>query len=177
MFTSVRPGSLTEVYTSAVVKAGSVWIDPSNGKKYIFLLNAGSSAISAKECAITSDASAYSVTLNTTLNSPSFAGVRVSGATDVAQNEYGWFQIGGNATCIFGDSALTTTAGQGVVLDDDSDGGRIGGGDYDVSATVNETTVEATTNAILGTFGIAQATVNTTDADVEVQITKNIWGV
>lgn len=166
----------TSTPPQSVWRVGTVWVDPATGKKYIFAKQTGATAVAAKKAVKITDASAFEVQINATLNKRGFGGVRVSGATNLAQNEYGWLQIGGNATFIFGDSARATVAGEGVVLDDDTDGGNIGGVDLDVSSTVNETTVEASVESLHGVFGTAEAAVSTTDADVEVQIERNGWG-
>ena len=163
---------------SSIWRVGTVYIDPATGKKYIFLKQVGSTALAAKKAALVSDASAWEVTLaGAALAQRGFAGVRVSGATSLAQNEYGWFQISGNATFIFGDTARATVAGEGVVIDDDTDLGNIGGVNLDVTNSPSESTIEAALVSLHGVFGTAQAAVSTTDADVEVQIERNAWGV
>ena len=172
---------MTAAYTSAQYDAGecppagSVYYDEATGKKYIFLENV-SATTEAQEAVCISDASAWQVTPNSTLNKQ-FAGVRVVGATDLADTEYGWFQIGGNATMIYGDTAQAVVSGSGVVLDDDSDTGRIGGVIPSVSTGVDAATLTLALKSIEGVFGIAQASVSTTDADVEVQLVTNVWGV
>lgn len=169
----VLVGSLLENYAGTDAdkpKLGTRYTNPLNGKKYIFVKYVGSAALAAKETVIISDASAFEVTKGSTLNDPDVAGVRPSGADSVAQNEYCWIQTHGNATCILGASATATVVGEGVVHDDDSDTGKIGGYVNDVTATVNQTTVNAMVNSVAGVFGRAQAVVSATDADVEVEL-------
>jgi len=175
-------GSLTAAYTSAQVDAGetpnigATWHDDATCKKYIFLENV-TATVEASECVVISDASVFQVTPSSVLNDSTFAGVRVASSTDLADTEHGWFQIGGNATCLFGDSARDTVAGEGVVLDDDSDTGRVGGVLLAVTSSVTQALIELALDSVAGVFGTAQATVSTTDATVEVQLHgDNIWG-
>ena len=171
---NLLPGKLTSSYDAQEVPVGTEYIDTHTGKKYKFLKNEGSDSIAAKKCVKINDASKYAVEISDTLNGQDFAGCRVSGATDVDEDEYGWFQISGNATLTFGDSARATVDGEGVVLDDDTDKGNIGGAN--LAVTLSSAAIELVTDAVAGIFGIAQASVNTTDADVEVNIIRNAWG-
>lgn len=174
-------GSLTAAYTAAQVTAGeapplgTVYIDVANAKKYIFLKNV-TATLEAMECACISDASAFKVTPNSTLNKQ-FAGVRVEDATDLADTECGWFQIGGNATMLAGDTCQAIVSGSGVVMDDDSDTGRIGGVVPSVSTGVVAADLTLALKSIEGVFGVAQESSTTTDAEVEVQLVYNVWGV
>jgi hypothetical protein len=160
-------GSLTENYTATEVsnlglKAGMVYRDYAAGKAYIFLKNNGATAISAKlVCmALTTDKASFYCTLAAaTVALAPFAGVRVSGADSLAQDEYGWFQVIGSATLQAGSD--TTTADLGVV-----------------SSNITAGKVEAAPDTGVGavaTFGIAQTT--TASADVVVHLNKNVWGV
>jgi hypothetical protein len=177
--------NLTAAYTAAQVSAlqvcpklGSEYQDPVTGKKYKFLKNAGATTITAQMAAVISDASAFTVAVNNTLNAPDFAGARVTGATDLAQNESGWFQISGNATLILGASANALTANQeGIVIDDDADCGKVGKAVITTGATVNQTTTEAALAGVNGVFALNQGgALSATDADVECQLIRNCWG-
>jgi len=152
-----------------------VYYDEANCKKYIFLENV-TATVEAQEAVVISDASVFQVTPSSTLNAP-FAGVRVASATDLDDTEHGWFQISGNATMIYGDSALAVVSGSGVVLDDDSDTGRIGGVVASVATGVTAATLTLAIKSVQGVFGIAQESQSTTDGDVEVQLIYNVWGV
>jgi len=152
-----------------------VYYDEANCKKYIFLENV-SATVEAQEAVVISDASVFQVTPGSTLNAP-FAGVRVVSADDLATTEHGWFQIGGNATMLFGDSALAVVSGSGVVLDNDTDTGRIGGVVASVATGVTAATLTLAIKSVQGVFGIAQESQSTTDGDVEVQLIYNVWGV
>jgi len=152
-----------------------VYYDEANCKKYIFLENV-TATVEAQEAVVISDASVFQVTPSSTLNAP-FAGVRVVSADDLAATEHGWFQISGNATMIYGDSALAVVSGSGVVMDDDSDTGRIGGVVASVATGVTAATLTLAIKSVQGVFGIAQESQSTTDGDVEVQLIYNVWGV
>lgn len=177
--------NLTAVYTAAEVTAqkicpplGTLYQDPKTGKKYKFLKNAGATAITAQMAAVISDASAFTVAVGNTLNNPAFAGCRVTGATSMAQNESGWFQISGNATLILGDTANALTANQeGIVIDDDTDCGKVGKAVITTGATVNQSTAEAALAGVNGVFALNQGgAISATDADVECQLIRNAWG-
>ena len=166
----ISVGDLTAVYTAtqytagATPRVGTVRTDAKGTKKYIFLKNAGASAIAAKIGAIatTTMKSSYFCTLASTTvasNENLFAGFRVSGATSMAQDEYGWFQISGSATVTA--SSDTTTAEVGVCFSNQTAG-----------------TVEASADTAAGNrtqFGVAQTT--TASGDVVVSLTYNVWGV
>lgn len=166
----ISVGDLTAVYTAtqytagATPRVGTVRFDAKGTKKYIFLKNAGATAITAKLGAVatTTMSSSYFCTIASTTvadNELLFAGVRVSGADSMAQNEYGWFQIGGAATLVAGTD--TTTANLGVMFSDISAG--------KVEASANSD------SGIRATFGVAQTT--TASGDVVVSLSYNIWGV
>jgi hypothetical protein len=160
-------GSLTASYTATEyanlgLKVGMVYKDEPNGKAYIFLKNSGATAITEKlACvALTTDKQNRFCTLAAaTAAVAPFAGVRVVGATSMAQGEYGWFQCCGSAT--FTASSDTTTAEIGVVTSNQTAG-----------------TVEAAADTGVGSFasfGIAETT--TASAAVVVHLSRNVWGV
>ena len=166
----ILPGSLTAAYTATqyskglTPRLGDTYFDQARNKAYIFLMNDGSGAIAAKLAvrALATDLSDFhAVVASTTItgNELLFAGVRVSGATSLAQNEYGWFQVKGSAT--FTASSDTTTANLGVMTSNQSAG--------QVEAA------SADDAGIRGTFGIAETT--TASGDVVVKLTYNVWGV
>jgi DNA polymerase len=102
----------------------------------------------------------------------------VSVTDDVAQNSAGWFQLSGNATLTLGASANALTAnGEGIVLDDDADCGKVGKAVITTGATVNQSTVEAALAGVNGVFALNQGgAISATDADVECQLIRNAWG-
>lgn len=166
-----RIGTLTEIttnaeYTGAVGSArrGQVYIDRAAGKKYIFLMNNAATATATQlgTRALTTDkTNFYCQVMSTTItaNELLFAGARVTSATTVAQNESGWYQIGGSATLTA--SSDTTTADLGVVCSNQSAG--------QVEAAADSAA------GIRGTFGIAET--STSSADVVVKITNSVWGI
>lgn len=176
MGSPVLIGSLTASYSAAEVAAGKtpplgyVYEDRQNHKTYIFVKNISATALSLKRVCIGYDASAFTVNHSATLSDPKVAGVRPAGAEDLDQNESGYIQVKGNGTCTWGNSARATVEGEGVVLDDDTDTGRIGGVLLDTTGTVNEANVELVVTSMAGVFGKACAAVNTADADVEVEL-------
>lgn len=166
----ILPGSLTAAYTATqynnglTPRVGDTFEDQANGKKYIFLKNAGSGSVAAKLAvrATTTDLSSYFCrTCDTTIanNELLFAGVRVSGSTALAQDEYGWFQVMGSVTMTA--SSDTTTANLGVMTSNQSAG--------QVEAASNDSA------GIRGTFGIAETT--TASGDVVVRLVYNVWGL
>lgn len=167
-------GSLTEAYTStqydagATPRLGQTYFDEKNGKKYIFLKNTGSSAITASliAMALTTAKSAFTCTLAAATDALiPFAGVRVVGATSLAQNEYGWFQIGGPASFLHSGGAAT--AAEEYIVSSASVAGKVEGG----APTV------ATVASLAGGFAIAEAAKTTLDEVVAANIVKNVWGL
>ena len=167
---NIFPGSLTAAYTATqytnglTPRYGDTFHDQANGKRYIFLKNLGSGSIAAKTGAVslTTDRAAFGCRAPSTTiagNELCNAGIRVSGATTVAQNESGWFQIGGSATVTA--SSDTTTADLGVVYSNQSAG--------QVEAAADSAA------GIRGTIGIAATT--TASGDVVVHLTYNCWGL
>lgn len=123
MKSSLIPGLVTTVYTSAVIKPGNCYVDE-NGKEYIF-------ALGVTNCAI---GSWVAFSLETTNNTPITAllthaigdyGVSVGVAmAAIDGSSYGWFQIYGAAeglgkTLNAADAIQYTTSAAGV-LDDTS---------------------------------------------------------
>ena len=166
----ILPGSLTAAYTATqytkglTPRLGDTYFDQARGKTYIFLMNNAAGAIAAKLAtrALTTDkTNFYCQVASTTIagNELLFAGVRVAGATSLAQNEYGWFQVKGSATVTA--SSDTTTAELGVCTSNQSAG--------QVEAAAD------TSAGIRGTFGVAETT--TASGDVVVKLTYNVWGV
>lgn len=165
----ILPGSLTAAYTDTqytnglTPRVGDTYFDQANNKAYIFLKNLGTS-VAAKLAvrATTTDLSAFGCRVASTTiadNELLFAGVRVSGSTALAQNEYGWFQVKGSVTMTA--SSDTTTANLGVCTSNQSAG--------QVEAAADSTA------GIRGTFGVAETT--TASGDVVVKLTYNVWGV
>jgi hypothetical protein len=163
------PGALTAVYTSTqytnglTPRVGDTFFDQANVKKYIFLkVKTGSSSIPAKTCAValTTSKTSLECELPAATNNLPFAGARVTSATTIAADEYGWFQIGGSAT-LLADAAGTTA--EAYCTTSNATAGR-------VEALASTAAVDAV-NAI----GIAETT--TTTGDVVVILNKNLWGI
>lgn len=160
-------GLFTDTYTAAQLAAGSCpalgteYTDPANGKKYKFLQNSGATAITASlACvALGTDKSAYKCALAAATDAVmGFAGVRVVGASSMAQNECGWFQIGGPATFTAG--ATGTTVDDRVITSADA------AGKVEVMA--------ATVASHKASFG--EAVTSTTADVVVVNIDRSVWG-
>jgi hypothetical protein len=167
----ILPGSLTAAYTDTqyttkalLPRVGDTYYDQANAKAYIFLKNTGSSAIPAKTVAtaLTTAKSSFTCELPAATNDLPFAGARVSGATSLAQNEYGWFQVKGSAT-LLADAAGTTAEKHCVTS----------------NATAGRVETQSSTYAVaMGpatVFGIAETT--TTTGDVVVSLVGNVWGI
>jgi hypothetical protein len=163
-------GSLTASYTAAEYAAGKtpllgqVFEDIKAGKRYIFLKNTGATSITAGQIAIataTGWASFFCQVSTGNSNVEKFAGSRVLSATAVAQNEYGWFQVGGSASLI---ADAAGTAADKVVVPSNATAGAI-----EDAETLN------TGVATAAAFGVAQTT--TTGGAVIVQLNRNFWGV
>ena len=164
-------GLTTDAYTETqyttdltIPRRGQWYQDPANGKKWVFLENEGTASLAAQLAAraTTTDKATFKCrTMSTTItdNELLFAGVRVTGATAVADDEYGWFQIGGS--CTMTASSDTTTAELGVVASNQSAGQAEAAAD---SAA-----------GIRGTFGTAETT--TASADVVVSLFYNVYGL
>lgn len=177
-------GDVLAVYTPAQYVAGQTprlgdwFFDHKTHKKYIFLRNKGSSAITASLVATSLTTSrAYAPTAAdttafqsatpacelaaATANLP-FAGVRDVGATSMAQHECGWFAIAGGITITA--DATGTTAEKVCVTSD---------------ATAGNIEVISSTYAVAmgpGTMiGVARTT--TAGAVAVVDVTSNIWGL
>ena len=87
-----------------------------------------------------------------------FAGVRPVGATSMAQNEYGYFQVAGSAT--FTHSGGQATAAEEGVVSSATTAGRVEG----------EATGPFTIGSHPGVFAVAQAAVSAAAADVIAMI-------
>lgn len=177
-------GSATDVFTRTQYNAGQT---PKVGQYfynlslsfgpigyYIFLRNSGSSAIAANQVAsaVATDRAWTTTTITSTTtptpacslaaatNNLPFAGARVSSATSMAQNEFGWFQISGYATLTA--DAAGTTADAYVTTS---------------NATAGSVEALASTNAVdaVNAFGIAETT--TTAGLVKVDLTNCVWAI
>lgn len=174
-------GSLTAAYTATQLAAGDVpqlgqrYYDPATNKEYVFLQNAGATAIGASQCAKVNDSSAFKVEISDTLSGYDFAGVRPVGATDLDQNECGWFQVKGNATFIHGSSAAAIVAATGIVLDDDS--GHVGGVDVTTGTPVTQALVDASLKSAAAVFAVADSAETAADGatTVEADIVRCIF--
>lgn len=166
----ILPGSLTAVYTATqytngvTPRVGDTYFNQASGKGYIFLKNSGASAITASlvATALTTDKTNFFCSLPAATNDLPFAGVRAVGATSMAQNEYGWFQIKGSAT-VTADAAGTTAEKHCVTSN---------------ATAGNVETQSATYATAMGpgtVFGIAETT--TAGAVAVVKLVSNVWGI
>ena len=132
-----------------------------HGKRYIFLKNAGATAIAAGESAKATDVSAYTCELSDTMSDEDYAGHRVVGATSIAQNEFGWFQDRGNIVVSVDGTATALVKGEGV---------QTSGTNGHLEGIDNTVVAEA-----LAKVGTARAA-SSADETAEVQITYSVWG-
>ncbi len=164
---NVKVGDLTAVYTATQYTAGLTprvgvkYYDAQNDKVYIFLkVKTGSSSIAAKllGVALTTSKAAFECELPAATNNLPFAGARVSGATTIAADQYGWFQIKGSTT-LTADAAGTTAEAYCTTS----------------NATAGNVEALASTAAAdaVNSFGIAQTT--TTAGDVVVHLTGGVY--
>lgn len=178
----VNLGSATQVFTLTEYNNGQT---PKCGQRiynnnlgwgpigdYIFLRNSQSTSIAASlVCSallgdrVWTTTSITSTTVPTpscqlaaTTNNLPFGGVRVVGATSVAQNEFGWFQISG-AAVLTADAAGTTA--EAYVTTSNATAGN-------VEALASTAAVDA-----VNAFGIARTT--TTAGVVNVDLTNSVW--
>ncbi len=173
-------GSLTAAYTATeyadgvggdTPPLGYIYEDDANAKVYQFVKNEGSDDLGENRTCKVNDASAYAVEITDALNDL-IQGVRPDGATALAEDEYGYVQIKGNALCINGASARAIVQYEAVVADDDTDKGKVGGVDLDTGTTMDQANIEASLESMHGAGHrvIAQAASDTTDAEVEVEL-------
>lgn len=161
--------SRTAAYTSAdfdniAAMLGRLEYDPEYKAFFRFVKNTSATALAAQIAAVAAATakSAYTVTLAAATDSlQSFAGVRVPGATDLAQNEYGWVQVSGQATFLHSGGAAT------IADDGIQTSGTVAG------------KVEAHTDSALGalaSFAIAEAVVSVLDTNVKASIVRCVFG-
>lgn len=166
----ILPGSLTAAYTltqynnGLTPRVGDTYHDQRNSKTYIFLKNTGSSSIAASLVAtsLTTSKASFACELPAATNDLPFAGVRVVGATAVAQNEFGWFQVKGVAT-VTADAAGTTAEKHCVTSNATA-------GNVETQSSTYATAMGPAT-----VFGIAQTT--TTAGVAVVNLVGNVWGI
>ena len=165
-------GNRTQVFTATeytngdTPRLGDLEYDPDYKTFFRYLKNSGATSIAAQLVAmsLTTGKSAYTVTLAATTDALiPFAGVRVPGATTVAQNEQGWFQVGGQATFSHG-GGQATAAEEGIVSSATTAGTVEGG-----APTV------ATVASQAGVFAIAEAAVSTA-VDCKGSIIRCVFG-
>lgn len=165
-------GSRTDIftdteYTNGVTpRVGDIEWDPDVKAFFRFLKNTGATAIAAQEIAmsLTTNKSAFGCTLAAATDAlRPFAGVRRPSATSMAQNEYGWFQVGGNAT--FTHSGGQASAAEEGLVSSATTPGRVEG----------EATGPFTIASHPGVFAVAEAAV-TTAVDCKGAITRCVFG-
>ncbi len=167
----VAIGSRTEVFTDTEYtagkcpKVGKLEYDPTYQAFFRFVKNVGSAALAAKICAVslTTSKSAYAVEKAAATDALQvFAGVRVPGATDMAQNEYGWVQVSGQATFLHSGGAASV-ANEGIVTSA-TVAGKVEG-DADTAASAK------------GVFAICEAAKTTLDEEVKASIVRCLFGL
>lgn len=167
----------TQYYNGQTPRVGDWYFDHVRNAKFVFLRNSGSASIAAKNVAVSLTTNRALAPTSGTAASPSatpaciqaagstnnqaFAGCRVSGATSLAQNEFGWFQISGPAT-LTADAAGSTA--DSVVVTSNATAGAV--------EAISSTYAVAMGPGTM--IGLARTT--TTGGDVAVDITSNCWG-
>lgn len=160
----VQVGDRTAVFTleeynnGSTPRVGDLEYDPDHKAFFRFLKNTGASAIPAQMVAValTTNKSAYGCTLAAATDAlVPHAGVRVAGATSMAQNEFGWFQVSGQASWLHSGGAAV--AAEEAVVTSATVAGKVEGG----APTVN------TVASALATIAIAEAAVSVLDTVVK----------
>lgn len=167
---------LQTAYATQVIPVGSIAENPRTGQRAVFLKYVSSTDAVANECVTISDYDAFEVKRTVTL-ADVFAGARPDGAGAISENEWGWFIVHGEAELLEGASCNTIVANGGaVVIDDDTDGGRIGGIDIDVATPFAESNVDASLKSLANSFGRAvDASTGTADTELTVYIHSSAW--
>ena len=164
----ILPGSLTDSYTQtqysqgSIPRVGDAIFDPSTARKFVFLKNNAASAIPPKLACValgTDKTSKFCALAAATDGVIGYAGARVDGAANVAQNEYGWFECAG--------PTLFTVGGTGVTADTPVMTSADAAGKIETYA--------GTAASLAASFGDAVATVS--NGDVTVMVKSNVWGL
>ncbi len=168
----VAVGSRTEVWTDTeyttekkIPRVGKLEYDPAYQAFFRLVKQTGATALAAKMVAVSEGTgkSAWSLELAAATDAlQNFAGVRVTGATDLAQNEYGWVQVGGNATFLHS-GGTATVADEGVVTSG-TVAGKVEGDGNDAAGAK-------------GIFATCEAAKTTLDQEVKASITRCLFGV
>lgn len=167
-------GSLTAAYTLAEYnnhespRVGYLYYDHRTGKSYRFVKNTGSGSLAAQLVAttLTTSKGSWECELAAATDAlRSFAGVRPVGATALAQNEFGYLQVGGPA--VFTHSGGQATAAEEGIVTSASVAGKVEG----------EATGPFTIASHPGVFAVAEAAVSVLDTDVEGIITRCLFGM
>lgn len=188
--TKVIPGNLLDAYTDAEAEQLGLKgeVAQYGGKLYKFCQNLdASNALAENQCAKITDYDAFGVKPNGTLGKVPFGGMRPDGADSLAAYTttsacWGWLQIlGYTETALEGDTCTAIVADSWIVLDDDSDLGRVGGVINTTDLTGNDaadkTAVEAALNSLAGAFAIAVAnSAGVADTATLMNIVRNGWG-
>jgi len=151
-------------------------------KLWKLVKNTSATAITAGMVSKITSYAANEIQPNAVLAGQNFGGQRALGADSLTQNLWGYVQIlGYSADGIFGDTATAIQASKGVVMDDATGGGRVGGVidtvDLTGSDAADKTAVEAALGSAAGVFAIAVAvSAGVADEAVIMTIIRNGWG-
>jgi len=166
-------GAITDVGATQLHDLGTT-IRTTDGKEYMYvkaaaaITDTGTAVLNVDKCLVVwSDRSAFTVTTDNTLANRYVAG-KCMPTVSITINYYFWIQTKGLCTLVSGNGARAIVAGEGIVLDDDADTGKIGGVNLDVTATVNQTNVNATLVSIHGIIGTSTESEAVADQDVAV---------
>lgn len=175
----VMVGDRTSVYDAtdydtnmSVPRVGQLEYDPVYKAFFRFIKNVGASALTEKLVAVAAgaDKTDYEVAVAAATDGLlTFAGVRVPGASSMAQNEYGWLQVSGPATFLHSGGAATV-ADDGIITSA-SVAGKVEG----VAAVPADATA-ALANA-KAVFAYCQAAKTTLDEDVKATIVYSCLGL
>ena len=108
---AIHAGQVTELYSTAVEKLGTPRLDPSNGKKYVYVKNVDATALVLGSMVFqdtrTADANAmFEVTIVPgDADIKLVAGVAIS---LIAAGGYGWLQVAGEVDTALTSGAITT---------------------------------------------------------------------
>lgn len=167
----VAVGSRTEVFDTtdqasattngSIPALGNLQYDPTYQAFFVLLQNSGATALTAGLVGVASatDKSANKIALAAATDAlQSFRGVRITGASSMAQNQIGWCQVSGNASFIH--SGDTATAVDGGIVTSSTVAGKVEGAANSAAGAA-------------GTFATAEAVVSVLDTAVKGLI-KNL---
>lgn len=169
----VRVGSRKDTYTDtdyttnlSLPPLGKLEWDPDYNAFFRLLKNTGAATIAASLVAVAlgTDKTDFKCALAAATDAViGFAGIRVVGATDVAQNEYGWFQVTGNGSFLH--SGGQASAANEAIVTSASVAGKVEGG----APTVN------TVASLIATIGLCEATATVLDTVVKARLMNSVF--